>query len=82
MTKRIATKVCGSCWYSLRPDQYEPFSGDYGKCSMCGDTFSIVHRVSRREVESYGNLGYVVLGDAADISAETEADDYVPVRFR
>ena len=39
-------------------------------------------RGHRDDCPANDELGYAVLGDAADVSAATEADDYVPERFR
>ena len=45
------TRVCGDCWYILRPDMYEPNTYIDGKCNMCGQ-FAYVHRVAKSEVRA------------------------------
>lgn len=46
------TRVCGDCWYDVRPDQYEPFTFIDGTCDRCGASNVNVHRVSRAELDA------------------------------
>lgn len=49
---RRLTKVCGDCWYSVRPTEYLPARGGTwaDACSWCGAS-GWAYRVSMREVE-------------------------------
>jgi hypothetical protein len=53
--KRGNARVCGDCWYLLRPDQYEPFTFNWTDepCSLCGHGGGALHRVSWTEVDEY-----------------------------
>lgn len=52
--KRGNARVCGQCYVErLRPDMYEPVTYIEGACSLCGDPFAFVHRVSWAEIDSY-----------------------------
>ncbi len=49
--KRGIARVCGDCWYKLRPTEYEPYTTDYyDTCAACGG-FAYLHRVSWDEVD-------------------------------
>lgn len=30
-------RICGTCWYEQRPDEYFPPHTEYGRCNWCGD---------------------------------------------
>jgi hypothetical protein len=51
---RRRARVCGDCWYVLRPDQYLPGDtyGTDGECSMCGGWAYALHRVAWAEIDA------------------------------
>lgn len=58
--RRGRARVCGDCWYVLRPDQYEPYyyPEDFEPCSMCSAEGGAMHRVSWAEIDAADREGW------------------------
>lgn len=72
------TRVCGHCYLTLRPTEYEPETFITGTCDMCGDE-TFVHRVRREEVETWRESRTVRTGARVLMVYPAGDADYVEV---